>query len=190
MAALRGKHVNRCACGGDKWRYAPACRACSSKARRRTQEERFWERVTKTDGCWLWTGPVTNRRWPYGVFGSGGRGGRHLRAHVFSYRLHKGEVPNGLFVCHSCNNPRCVRPDHLVLGTPKQNSEYMVESGRSPRGERQGRHKLTAEQVLEIRALLATGKETQERIGARFGVSQANVYVIRAGKSWRHLGQG
>lgn len=88
-------------------------------------EERFWEKVKKTDYCWEWTAALSPPR-PghigYGVIGRGGRGSGNIRAHVLSYELHSGQpIPDGQVVRHTCDNPPCVNPDHLVLGSFSDN---------------------------------------------------------------------
>lgn len=95
-----------------------------------TTEEKFWPRIRKTEGCWLWTGPGDRRG--YGQFFP--KQGIHLIAHRYSWELVNGPVPEGLFVCHHCDTPPCVRPDHLFLGTPKDNHDDMVRKGRHARG--------------------------------------------------------
>jgi len=89
---------------------------------------RFFEKVEKTDGCWLWTGALN-----VGGYGSFGFGDKRLGAHRFSYEIHKGEIPEGLFVCHSCDVRRCVNPDHLWLGNNAENMKDMYDKGRRPR---------------------------------------------------------
>lgn len=90
--------------------------------------ERFWERVGKSDGCWEWTG----YRAPagYGQLGRGPRNEGLALAHRLSWEFHYGPIPDGLLVCHRCDNPPCVRPDHLFLGTFVDNAQDMVSKGR------------------------------------------------------------
>lgn len=98
---------------------------------------RFWQRTNVVSGhrvayvdsdCWLWTGMVTT-----GGYGAIESEGQPRRAHIVSWRLHKGDVPDGMCVLHRCDVRRCVNPDHLWLGTKKQNSVDMVQKGRSTR---------------------------------------------------------
>jgi hypothetical protein len=97
--------------------------------------ERFWSHVEKTDGCWLWRGARDDKG--YGKFGLHGR---QERAHLIAYELAVRLVPRGLglHICHKCDNPPCVRPDHLFLGTPKDNMQdkEAKNRGRFPHGPR------------------------------------------------------
>lgn len=95
-------------------------------------EERFWSRVKKSDGCWEWTGPRKNSRSHYGAFFP--KQGEHWAAHRYAYTLAHGPIPDGLLVCHRCDNPPCVRPDHLFLGTDRANHDDMVSKGRHAHG--------------------------------------------------------
>jgi len=90
--------------------------------------ERFWSHVAKSDGCWLWTAHVN--RTGYGHFALSRSRGRS--AHRVSHELNIGPIPSGMLVCHRCDNPRCVRPDHLFLGTPSDNMHDKVAKGRCP----------------------------------------------------------
>lgn len=97
--------------------------------KRRSLAERFWAKVNKTDGCWLWTGCKDPKG--YGYIGTGGRRGPTKSAHRVSYELEHGEVPEGLHVLHDCDTPSCVRPSHLFAGTPLDNTRDMMRKGRA-----------------------------------------------------------
>lgn len=88
--------------------------------------ERFWKKVKKSEGCWEWLAVVSSRG--YGTFSLNYKS---VSAHRYSYQLHFGEIPDGLLVCHTCDNPRCVNPDHLFLGTSLDNNHDMIKKGRS-----------------------------------------------------------
>ena len=87
--------------------------------------EHFWKHVQKTETCWLWTMSLTSHG-----YGQTWTGERADKAHRIAYRFAYGEIPQGLHVCHHCDHPACVRPDHLFLGTPKDNAHDMVRKGR------------------------------------------------------------
>src|SRR5258708_5631071 len=106
---------------------------CGSIGKRRPEAERFWEKVRKTQSCWLWTGAHKNGRWPYGVLGGPGDDSPRL-AHRVSWELHHGPIPAGMNVLHKCDNPPCVRPAHLFLGTFADNTADMVKKGRAKGG--------------------------------------------------------
>lgn len=151
-------------------------------------EERFWAKVDRESdpsGCWLWTAGVQNKEWGYGAFMVHRDGQkRQVRAHRFSYELAYGPIPAGLFVCHRCDNPPCVRPDHLFLGTNADNVRDMVRKKRENHaGEHNGRAVLTAEGVRVIKDRLRAG-ETARPIAADYGVSRETINAIRRGKAW------
>lgn len=132
------------------------------------------------DGCWIWTGfklAVGYGRLSYK--------GKHIRAHRASWMVHRGEIPDGIDVLHKCDVKTCVNPDHLYLGTDVENAADAVARNRlrSARGEKNGNSRLTADDVIAIRA--ATGN--QRDIAQRFGVAQGVVWSIIHRKTWRHI---
>lgn len=155
--------------------------------RRLTEQERFARRYVPIPiaGCWIWIGSDYGDG-RYGGFGLGQRGAVEY-AHRASWRIHCGEIPAGMFVCHHCDVPACVNPHHLFLGTPKENTHDMLRKGRAGapnhRGVRNGRAKLTEDQVRQLRATPGTLRE----VGALFGVSTHIVRSIRIGKLWSHV---
>lgn len=138
----------------------------------------FWENVGKSDGCWLWTGAI----------GSGGYG-RFLgeAAHRWSYEQAYGPIPDGLWVLHRCDNPPCVRPDHLFLGTHQDNMDDMEQKGRQAMGERHGCARLAPEQVQAIRSRYAVGGVSYGSLAKEYDVSKATIGHIVSGRLWKHL---
>lgn len=151
----------------------------------RSLEERFWEKVQISDGCWLWTHSKTNG---YGAIGRGGRSDGKVYAHVASWEIAtESRVPSGRFVCHTCDVPSCVNPEHLFLGTPADNVHDSMSKGRHIKGERVGGCKLTADRVRQIRALYDRGITDKSRLGRRFGVTRRNIAAIVERRSWKHV---
>jgi hypothetical protein len=153
--------------------------------------ERFWSKVDvrDPDECWEWQ--AARVRQGYGRFWIGGHEGWNIRAHRFAYELVIGEIPWGLDVCHSCDNPPCVNPAHLWVGTKKDNALDMVRKGRAWKptwaGEGAPGAKLTWEQVREIRALAKTTGLTRRELGALYGVAGNTVSMIVHGQIWKEL---
>lgn len=139
-------------------------------------EERFWRKVLKTETCWMWTGGTSG--WFYGSFSY--IDGKKIYAHRYSYELANGEIPEGMLVCHSCDNPKCVRPDHLFLGTYQTNiddREMKKRGNRSPQ-------KLTWEDVFIIRERRKAG-ESYQSIAKDYDVSGSTIGGISKNKTWK-----
>lgn len=159
--------------------------------------ERFWRYVQKSESCWLWMGPLKEPSGlnTYGTFkiatGTASKQ-KSAAAHRFSWELHFGNIPDGLQVCHHCDTPRCVNPSHLFLGTHADNASDCLAKGRRPRvnrknrGEGHGMHRLSEEQVRQIRALYRPGR-TMRSLADQFGVSVTAVCVIINRRYWRHI---
>ena len=163
----------------------------------RPLQERFWDHVNmegpviKPDlgKCWRWTGKASPQG--YGRLRVGDHRSRLVMAHRASWEIHIGPVPDGLLVCHHCDNPPCTNPSHLFLGTDADNCADMWAKGRAnhnnpARGEHAGGSKLTEQDVLTIRDLSKLG-EPQSKIGARYGVAQSTVSKIVLGYRWSHI---
>lgn len=144
---------------------------------------RFWSKVVRGSACWEWTGARTRRG--YGKFGEGGRSGRTVEAHRMAWRLTHGDIPDGMCVCHRCDNPLCVNPDHLFLGTHLDNMRDMRAKDRGARGERHGSAKLTAHDVWQIKRIYATGCRSEYKLAKQFGVYPSHIHSIVSGSKWR-----
>jgi hypothetical protein len=169
------------------WRKRRYCSLTCYRARERQPlAERFWRFVRKGSGCWEWTAATGGSH--YGSFGV--TRSRQMPAHRFSWELHFGPIPKGLFVCHHCDNRLCVRPDHLFLGTHLDNMADMVAKGRGRSGVRSGvlnhNARLTEDDVRAIRQRRAAG-ETTVALGKAFGVSSPQISYIVNRKVWRHV---
>ena len=129
-------------------------------------------------GCWLWTGAI--REDGYGQFC---RKGFDRFAHRASWKIHKGEIPSGRFICHHCDVRSCVNPNHLFEGGPADNSADMARKGRSAKGEKQGAAKLTEGDVFRIRSSALP----QYVLAAMFRVSRACIQDVLRRHTWQHL---
>lgn len=157
--------------------------AATKLLRNGTLEERFWARVKKTPPCWLRTG---GKRGGYGMVWIQKRG---RRAHVYSYRLHRGDIPDGLSVCHTCDVPLCVNPKHLFLGTTTDNMRDKVRKNRQVKGEKQHAAKLTEDAVRYIRKHHIPGHPRfgLPALGRKFGVTTENLRFVVRGITWKHV---
>ena len=159
--------------------------------KRRPIKDRFWPKVDKRgpDECWEWT--ACYNEYGYGMIAKGGKDGGMERAHLVSWEIHNGPIPDGLCVLHHCDNPHCVNPRHLFLGTKKDNVHDMSEKGRRSlanraRGEHHGSAKLTEKKVRRIRLLLSR-RCSQRYIARLFHISQTNVSAINRRDIWAWL---
>lgn len=152
-------------------------------------EGRFWSHVRRSDGCWEWVGA---RNWAgYGVIRVAGR---QTRAHRIAYQLVIGPIPSGMNVLHSCDNPPCVRPEHLRVGTQRDNladaqergRKFTPFRGRNQRGSANQGARLTEADIPVIRARLAASERHHE-IAADYGVNRATISQVARGFSWGHV---
>jgi hypothetical protein len=147
---------------------------------RQSIEDRFNDKVDRSGDCWKWQAAKTQRgygrfRFPWG----------HQLAHRFSYELANGPIPEDMFVCHSCDNPSCVNPDHLFLGTHADNMVDMKAKKRQARGAGHGRAKLTADDVENIRA--NSENLSGRQLAGIFGVSNVTIARILNRTIWTHV---
>lgn len=146
----------------------------------------FLNHLVTVGDCWEWRGDLDDKGYGRLVVR-----GVSIRAHRYSYALHHGDIPAGAYICHHCDNRRCVNPDHLYAGTPATNTADMIRRGRHntgerPRGEANGAAHATAETVASIRAEHAAGA-TQASLAAKFGISRTQVHRIVHRKHWQHV---
>ena len=139
---------------------------------------KFFQKVEKTETCWLWKAAKSPRG-----YGACNYKGKWMRANRASYLIHKGEIPEGMFVCHSCDVPSCVHPDHIFLGTPQDNMDDMRNKGREKhpvKGEKNHSAKLSDKQIQEIREM-RKNKINGKIIAQKFNISLDYVYQISSG---------
>jgi len=173
-------------CDGHYSRWLRYGDPCGSKARETTPlEERFWNKVQKTEGCWLWTGACNPGG--YGHLSRGGRGDGHITASRLSYILAHGEIPEEQLVLHKCDNRICVNPGHLFLGTYKDNMQDASQKGRICHGENIHNSKLSECDISNIRIEYAKGDVSQAALAKFFDVNQATIWSIISGKTWKRV---
>ncbi len=154
-------------------------------------KEAFWSKVDIKDTakeCWNWLGAKK----PKG-YGNLRANKQYLLAHRVSFELENGPIPNGFIVCHTCDNPSCCNPSHLMLGTTKSNSIDMLIKNRqkdkkyAAKGSRNGMSKLNEEKVLAIRSEYKSGSKNQYELAEHYGVTQPAIGSILRNETWRHV---
>jgi HNH endonuclease/helix-turn-helix protein len=151
--------------------------------------DRFWPKVKKTETCWLWTGGLDGSGYGHIVESRSvpGKVGTHRRASHVAWEIETGRpFPAGMRALHTCDNPTCVRFEHLFLGTQQDNIRDMDAKGRRQRRHPTTISKLTLEQAREIQARRAAGKSSYA-LAAEFGVNQSTISRICTGKRWRGI---
>ena len=150
--------------------------------------ERFWKNVRKEDDHWLWTAATDQHGYGCLMVKVQGKPKRMWKAHRVSYLLHHGHLPDGPIVLHECDQPACVKPECLFLGTQIDNIRDMDAKGRRRvgRGEHSRSHKVTDEQVREIRRRFAQG-EHYLTLSNAYGISNQSMYAIVKRQTWRHV---
>lgn len=165
--------------------FAKYCsQQCYFASKRQALEGFFWARVKRTQACWTWTGRCDAEG--YGLLKTHSFGKVAQRAHRISWILHFGLITDGMGILHRCDNPPCVRPDHLFMGSALDNALDAAAKGRTARGEKNHNAKLTAEQVKEMRRLAAGGVCFSE-LGRTFGVSGVMAARIVRRENWKHI---
>lgn len=143
--------------------------------------ERFGKKLCKVDGCWNWIKPMTTG---YGMFSFDGKS---IYAHRFSYLIYNGDIESGLLVRHTCDNKKCVNPEHLVLGSNKDNSNDMVSRNRQTKTEDVSLSKLTNSEVLELREMESSGNYSVKELSDAFGVCESSINKIIKRDTWASI---
>ena len=142
-------------------------------------EDRFWSKVNKNKSCWEWIGAKFSSG--YGVIRVSGKS---KRSHRVSYELNVGPIPEGMSVLHKCDNPVCVNPVHLFVGTQQDNMKDRGDKGRTAKGEDSGVSKLTRKQVDKIRDEYKNTKTTHAELGKKYNICRSQITCVINRKNW------
>ncbi len=153
------------------------------KGKNKNIKEDVWKRINikGEDDCWEWKGYVLSNG-----YGQIRIDYRRYRTHRLVYELTYGPIPEGLLVCHKCNNRKCCNPKHLYVGTQKDNLKQMIEDGRKPIGENSSKAKLNWKQINEIRKKYIPYIYTQKRLGKEYSISESECFLIINNKVWKN----
>lgn len=148
--------------------------------------QKFWSRTQKTDTCWLWKGTRTLKKHgkTRGLFSFHGS---YRQVHRLAYEFCYGSIENGLYVLHKCDVTDCVNPSHLFLGTHRDNMEDMKKKGRSAKGSKHGRAKITESNVQEMRRQYYAGVKSGPTLASEYGLSISTTMDAIRKISWKHV---
>lgn len=144
--------------------------------------ERFISKVEKTESCWIWKAGYSGDG--YGTFW---HNKKQIAAHRASFIFFNGEIPIGLLIRHKCDNSKCVNPEHLELGTVKDNMKDKLDRDRQPRGSKHNNSKLTEEQIISIRNKYNKSNISYRSLAKEYNVSSPHIINIIKNKCWKHI---
>lgn len=167
--------------GKNSFRWATA----SPQEQIERLKEIFEKHVLRDNKCWNWKGKLHKSGYALMIYG---KDHKQIGAHRVSWIIHFGEIPEGLYVCHKCDNKKCTNPEHLFLGTPKENTQDMLKKDRknTPIGEKVFSSKLTSKQVIKIKKMLSLGV-TMTKLALKYNVSLSAISDIKKEKTWKHI---